>query len=45
MKKGHGLEATDSDGQTPLMWAIDNGHEDLVEVLLTKELGLIQFIL
>ena len=40
LKRGHDLEATDSDGQTPLMWAIDNGNDELVEVLLPKEVSI-----
>jgi ankyrin repeat protein len=37
LQRGHSLEAKDSDGQTPLMWAINNGHDTLVEWLLTNE--------
>ncbi|PMD50443.1 ankyrin, partial [Hyaloscypha bicolor E] len=43
LKRGHDLEATDSDGQTPLMWAIDNGNDELVEVLLPKEASIDKF--
>ncbi|KAH9207677.1 ankyrin repeat protein, partial [Leptodontidium sp. 2 PMI_412] len=40
LKKGHDLEAIDADGRTPLIWAIDNGQEELVGVLLPKVLGI-----
>ncbi|KAH3462598.1 hypothetical protein KXW89_007969, partial [Aspergillus fumigatus] len=28
------LESKDSDGQTPLSWAAENGHEGIVKLLL-----------
>ena len=38
LQRGHDPEVKDSDGQTPLMWAINNGHENIVGLLLMRKL-------
>ena len=36
LKKGAELEAKDKDGQSPLLWAAEEGHEAAVKLLLEK---------
>jgi hypothetical protein len=36
LENGHDLNSKDSDGQTPLSWAAQNGHEAVVRLLLEK---------
>lgn len=43
LQRGHDPAAVDSDNQTPLMWAIDNGHDTMVKLFLTKELDVNRF--
>jgi ankyrin repeat protein len=37
LENGHDLNSKDSYGQTPLSWAVDNGHEAVVKLLLEKD--------
>ena len=36
LDKGADLEAKDKDGQTPVSWAAENGHEAVVKLLMEK---------
>jgi ankyrin repeat protein len=36
LKKGADVESKDSRGRTPLSWAAEKGHEEVMELLLEK---------
>ena len=37
MKKGRGVGVADAWGRTPLMWAVESGHEGIVKLLLDQK--------
>ena len=43
VERGYNPAVQDSNGQAPLIWAIDNGHDTLVQLLLTEELDINAF--
>jgi ankyrin repeat protein len=36
LDKGADIDTRDKDGQTPLSWAVENGHDAVVKQLLEK---------